>query len=148
MSRSKSIGWSVWEMRRVSETKTQIMNSRDSAEQAIKDIGFKDREHFIRYDFDSKNKLIGKEIVSIGTINASLVHPREVFKGALLNNAVSIVIAHNHPSTDTDPSMEDCKVQELLDRGCKLLGLDLLDFLIVGGKNWRSLEHDEEGTIE
>lgn len=98
----------------------------------------RDRELLIRLDLDSRNRLIGKETVSIGTVNSSLVHPREVFKGAILNNASRIVVLHNHPSGNPEPSDEDLEVQERLQEAGELLGIPLLDFLILGedGTYW------------
>jgi DNA repair protein RadC len=100
----------------------------------------RDREHLIRLDLDSRNRLIGEETVSIGTADSSLVHPREVFKGAILNGAVHIIIIHNHPSGTAVPSDEDQRVLECLQNAGKLLGIPLLDFLIIGedGRYWSS----------
>lgn len=90
-----------------------------------------DREHFWRLDLDSRNGFLGCELVSIGSLDASIVHPREVFKGALLNNAARIMVAHNHPSHDLRPSGADRQItKQLLLAGC-LLGVELVDHLIV-----------------
>lgn len=103
----------------------------------------KDREHFLAIHLDAKHNMTGYEVVSVGTLNSSLVHPREVFKSAILSNSVGIVCVHNHPSGDPAPSSEDKAVcRRLLDSG-KLLGIPLVDFLIVasggsfsGRANW------------
>jgi DNA repair protein RadC len=90
-----------------------------------------DREHFWRLDLDSRGWLLGCEVVSVGSLDATIVHPREVFKGALLSNASRIMVAHNHPSQDSRPSSEDCLTTERLGLAGRLLGVDLVDHLIL-----------------
>ena len=81
---------------------------------------------------DVKNRVIGIHTVSIGTLNASLVSAREVFKAAILCNAASIILAHNHPSGDLTPSPEDIQVTDVLRKAGKLLDIEVLDHVIVG----------------
>jgi DNA repair protein RadC len=105
-----------------------------------------DREHFVILLLNAKNKVIGIHTVSIGTLNASLVHPREVFKPAILANAYSVVIAHNHPSGDPTPSREDYEVtKRLIDAG-KLLGVEVLDHIVIGDGTYDSLR--ESGMVK
>ncbi len=105
-----------------------------------------DRENFVVLYLDTKHKVTGVEIVSTGSLNASVVHPREVFKGALLHNAAAIICAHNHPSGDPTPSTEDEAVTKRLFEAGKLLGINLLDHLVIGeGGNYRSFR--EMGII-
>ncbi len=92
-----------------------------------------DREHFVTLMLDVKNRLIGLHTVSIGTLNSALVCPREVFKAAILANAASLVLAHNHPSGDPTPSPEDHTVTERLRRAGALLDIDVLDHIVIGG---------------
>ena len=92
----------------------------------------KKREVFLVLLLNAKNKVERVACVSIGTLTASLVHPREVFRGAILHGAASIILAHNHPSGDPTPSREDIEITERLAEGGKLLGIDLLDHVIVG----------------
>ena len=99
-----------------------------------------DREHFWRIDVDARSKVLGYEVVSVGTISASLVHPREVFKGAILNNAAAIIIAHNHPSGDTTPSAEDKEATRRIQRAGDLLGIPLLDHLVLADKSFHSFK--------
>lgn len=80
----------------------------------------------------TKNKIAGAHIISRGTLNTSLVHPREVFKPAILNNAAAVIIFHNHPSGDTTPSQEDRVITHKLVEAGKLLGISVLDHLIIG----------------
>ena len=81
--------------------------------------------------FTIKHKLIGVHVVSVGTLDASLVHPREVFSAAFLSTAAAVIIAHNHPSGDPTPSGDDRKLADRLQQAGELLGVQLLDFLIV-----------------
>lgn len=90
-----------------------------------------DREHFWRLDLDSRRRLIGCELVSVGSLDASIVHPREVFKGAFLNNAHTIVVAHNHPSHDLRPSQADRRTTRQLSLLACLHQVDLRDHLIL-----------------
>ena len=88
-------------------------------------------EVFILITLNTKNIVTGYFEVHRGTINTSLVHPREVFKRALLNNASNIMVAHNHPSGDPNPSKEDIQITERLKEAGNLLGINLLDHIIV-----------------
>jgi len=93
-----------------------------------------DREHFVAMLLDQKNQLIGLHTVSIGSLTASIVAPREVFKVAILANCANILIAHNHPSGDPHPSKEDRAITQRLKEAGALLGINLLDHVIVGGE--------------
>lgn len=81
---------------------------------------------------DVKNRVIGIHTVSIGNLNSAIVSPREVFKAAILANAASIIVGHNHPSGDVTPSPEDIQVTTTLQQAGKLLGIEVLDHIIVG----------------
>jgi DNA repair protein RadC len=87
----------------------------------------------------SKNQLIGVETVSIGSVSATTMFSREVFKSAILANAVSIILCHNHPSGELIPSNEDIQVTQLLVEAGKLLGIKVMDHLIVSNKGYHSL---------
>ena len=90
-----------------------------------------DVERVLALHFTVKHRLIGVHVVSVGTLDASLVHPREIFKAAYLSNAASLVIAHNHPSGDPTPSADDRALSDRLRQVGDLLGVTLLDFVIV-----------------
>jgi DNA repair protein RadC len=90
-----------------------------------------DRECFWVLHLNVKNKLIEKELISIGTVSSSLVHPREVFKKAILNGASSMITIHNHPSDDTTPSKDDRVIWKRLDETGKIVGIQVLDHLII-----------------
>ena len=98
-------------------------------------IGNDDREVFFVMCLNTKNHVVAVHRCHVGSLNASIVHPREVFKSAILNNAASIIVAHQHPSGDTTPSMEDINVTKRLVEAGKLLGIEVLDHLIVNNTN-------------
>ena len=95
-------------------------------------IGSADREHFVALYLDTRHKVTHAHVVSVGSLGATLVHPREVFKGALLANASAVIVGHNHPSGEVTPSAEDASMTERLRRAGEILGIELLDALIVG----------------
>ena len=99
-----------------------------------------DREHLVLLTLDTKNKITSISTICIGSLNASVVHPREVFKPAILSNAASIILAHNHPT----PSKEDISITRRIKDGGDLLGIKLLDHLIIGD-DYTSLK--EKGIV-
>lgn len=101
-------------------------------------IGAKDREHFVVLHLSARNCISSAEIVSVGTLTGSLVHPREVFKGAILANAAALICGHNHPSGSASPSPEDTELRRRLTAAGELLGIPLLDFIVVttGSDSW------------
>ena len=103
------------------------------------------QECFIVITLNTKNRAIRKHLVSIGTLNSTLVHPRECFRPAILDGAAAIIVAHNHPSGDPSPSSEDIKVTRQLIRAGEIMGIKVLDHVIVGG---RSLSLREESLCE
>ncbi len=102
-----------------------------------------DREKFIAVHLNTKNQIISYEVVSVGSLNASIVHPREVFKGAILSNAASVIICHNHPSGDPNPSKEDTQLTNRLEEAGKILGIEILDHVIFAGSNFYSFKAKE-----
>lgn len=97
-----------------------------------------DRERFLVLALDARHRVLGIEEVSVGTVSASLVHPRECFKALLLANATAFVLVHNHPSGDPLPSSEDRTVTERLKRAAELLGLVLVDHVVLGSDGYYS----------
>lgn len=97
-----------------------------------------DREQFRVLLLDSKNKVIKDEVVSVGTLNASIIHPREVFKTAIKESANAIILVHNHPSGDVMPSHEDKEITSKLIEGGETLNIKVMDHVIVGENEWRS----------
>jgi DNA repair protein RadC len=108
----------------------QLLSPRDVFD-GLKDIRESKKEHFVVFFLDTRNQQIKREIISIGTINASLVHPREVFEPAVKHLAVQVILAHNHPSGDLEPSEEDLDVNRRLTEAGKILGIEVLDHVIV-----------------
>ena len=98
---------------------------------SIKSFVRSDRELFVGLYLNARNQVIAHHVISIGTVNASLVHPREVFKPAIIKNANSVIIAHNHPSGGVEPSEADLEVSKRLKDAGKLLGIELLDHVII-----------------
>jgi DNA repair protein RadC len=103
-----------------------------------------DREILLSIMLTVKNDLIGVETVSIGSVTASTTTPKDVFKSAILANAVSIIICHNHPSGDLTPSNEDIKITKQLIAAGELLGIKVLDHLIVSNQGYKSLREYHE----
>ncbi|MGX4583029.1 JAB domain-containing protein [Paenibacillus chitinolyticus] len=118
-----------------------IRSPKDAADLFRQFIGDCDRESFCILCLNTKNEPTALHQVSTGTLNASLVHPRETFKLAILANSASIIACHNHPSSgQPDPSPEDVELtQRLRNSGC-LLGIDLLDHIILGDRNFVSMK--------
>ena len=97
----------------------------------LKDTRASKKEHFIVFYLDSRNQEIKREIISIGSLNASLVHPREVFEPAVKHLAAQIILAHNHPSGDPQPSEEDLEINKRLIEAGKILGIEVVDHIIA-----------------
>ena len=108
-----------------------VSGPRDAAKLAGAILAGADVERVLALHVNTKHRLIGVHVVSVGTLDASLVHPRDVFKAACLSNAAALVIAHNHPSGDPTPSGEDRALSDRLRQAGELLGVTLLDFVIV-----------------
>jgi len=100
-----------------------------------------DREYFCIAMLDRKGNLLGLNTVSIGSVSSSIVHPREVFKPAIIIGASSIILCHNHPSGDTMPSNEDIAVTRKLIEGGKILNIEILDHVIIGDNYYSFKEH-------
>jgi DNA repair protein RadC len=98
-----------------------------------------DREYFVALFLDIKNNVTGINTVSVGTLSASIVHPREVFKAAILANAAKIIIAHNHPSGDITPSGDDIDTSRRIAEAGEIIGIPVVDSLILGDKDCFSL---------
>ena len=96
------------------------------------------QEHFLAVYLDTKNKIIADQTITIGTLNSCLIHPREVFRGALKNAAHSLIVIHNHPSGDSTPSAEDREITQRLEKTGEIMGIPLLDHLIIGKNGWWS----------
>ena len=123
----------------------QVQNPADAYRFLAGEARNLDREHFWRMDLDGRNQVLGYEVVSVGTLTASLVHPREVFKGAILANAGGIILAHNHPSGEARPSSEDREVTRRLTQVGKLIGIPVLDHITLADRKFFSFR--EQGLM-
>ncbi len=90
------------------------------------------KEFFMALYLDTKNGILKQEVISVGSLNANIVHPREVFRTACMVSASSIIVAHNHPSGDPTPSREDIELTKKLSEAGKMIGIELLDHVIIG----------------
>lgn len=107
-----------------------------------------DREHFVVLLLNQKNKVVGVHTVSVGSLTASIVHPREVFKAAILANAAAIICGHNHPSGDPQPSREDRTLTTRVVEAGKLLGINVLDHIIIGDGTSAYFSFADEGLLQ
>jgi DNA repair protein RadC len=105
----------------------------------------KNQEHFILITLDGSSKVIEKRVIFIGTLNQSLVHPREIFRHALLDNAAGIIISHNHPSGTLEASRADIQITDRLKEVSKLMGIELLDHVIISKNGFYSFS--DEGIL-
>ena len=96
------------------------------------------KEHFLALHLDSKNKIICIDQVSVGSLSASIIHPREVMKACMLSSCAALVLIHNHPSQDPTPSREDIEITTRLKDCCELMGIRLLDHLVLGESQYVS----------
>lgn len=120
--------------------KSELLLSPKSVWLEMKDLRASKKEHFVVFYLDTQNQIIQREIISIGTLNASLVHPREVFEPAIRHSTAQIILAHNHPSDSTEPSEEDIAVSRRLMEVGKIMGIDILDHVIVTKSSYVSMK--------
>ncbi|MGD6816715.1 RadC family protein [Metabacillus sp. 113a] len=127
------------------EERYVIRSPQDGANYVMEEMRFLTQEHFVCLYLNTKNHVIHKHTVFIGSLNASIVHPREVFKEAFRRSAASFICIHNHPSGDPSPSREDIEVTKRLSECGKMIGIELLDHLIIGDRKYISLK--EKGYL-
>lgn len=117
--------------RRVGQKLKQPINNTKDVWPWVQDIATADKEHLVCLSLNGAGELIRKRIISVGTLNATLIHPREVYADVIVDHAASIVLIHNHPSGHVKPSEEDLEVTELISHAGIILGIPLLDHVIV-----------------
>ncbi|RYL93875.1 JAB domain-containing protein [Sporolactobacillus sp. THM7-4] len=117
-----------------------IRSPEDGANYVMEEMRLLTQEHFVVLFLNTKNQVLHKTTIFIGSLNASIVHPREVFKEAVRRSAAAIICFHNHPSGDPSPSREDSEVTKRLVSCGKILGVDVLDHIIIGDKKFVSLK--------
>ena len=121
----------------------KIGNAEDVFNYFVDELRDKKKEHFYALLLDTKNRIIAEELISIGILDASLIHPREVFKSAIKASSNSIILVHNHPSGDCNPSKEDKEVTKILENSGDLLGINVLDHIIIGKDKYYSFKENE-----
>ena len=124
------------------EDNSIIINSPEDAVKVVSFLKNKKREYLVAIYLTARKQLITTKTISIGTLTANLIHPRELFKPALEHNAASVIIAHNHPSGDQKPSTEDINVTKQLKKAGKILGIDLIDHIIITKNNFSSIKRE------
>jgi len=128
-----------------SDKNGSIKYAKDIAKIFIPEMSSLKKECFKGVFLDSKNRIINEETIFVGSLNESVIHPREIFQAALNENAASLVLVHNHPSGDSKPSNEDIEITKLLIKAGEILGIPVLDHIIIGDKKYFSLK--EKGLI-
>ncbi len=117
-----------------------VSGPEDVADLLLDEMRSLDREHFRAILLNTKNRILGVRTISIGSLNASVVHAREVFKAAVTESAQAIVLVHNHPSGQPEPSPEDLAVTDRLVHAGRILGIEILDHVILGSHDYVSLK--------
>jgi len=130
----------------VKETSAKLTHPHDVYEE-IKDAGNMAQEAFFVITLDRHNNMIDKHMITLGILDAALVHPREVFRAAISDGACAIIIAHNHPSGDTTPSAEDLKITRTLVEAGKIVDIKILDHMIVSRGDNPYISLRESGLV-
>jgi DNA repair protein RadC len=122
-----------------------IRSPEDGAGFVMEELRHLNQEHFVVLFLNTKNQVIHQQTIFIGSLNASIVHPREIFREAVKRSSASIICAHNHPSGDPTPSQEDIQVTRRLSECGKMIGIELLDHIVIGDRKYVSLK--EKGYL-
>jgi DNA repair protein RadC len=126
--------------RKHSEGRYTIRSPEDAAAYLMTDMASLNQEHFVVLFLNVKNEILHKQTIFIGSLNSSIVHPREIFREAVKRSAASIIVAHNHPSGNPSPSPEDIEVTKRLIEAGSIMGIELLDHVIIGDHQFLSLK--------
>lgn len=126
-------------------TKAVYMGCGEEIYRMMKFLEHSDREEFYILHLDNKNMFIAKELISIGTLSGALVHPREVFKGAVLNNSSRIICVHNHTSGDPTPSWEDKDITRRLREAGDIIGIPIVDHVVIGHGGYKQVDFTGRG---
>ena len=127
------------------EMKIKKIKNAEEVYALLHEYADKEQEHFLLITLDAANKMIDHTVVFMGTLNQSLVHPRDIFRKALHDNAAGIIIAHNHPSGTLEPSRADIQITQRLKEAAQLVGIELLDHVILAKNGYYSFV--DEGMI-
>ncbi len=128
--------------RSLPEERFTVRSPQDAADLMMDELQHLAQEHFVCLFLNTKNQVIGKDTIFIGSLNASIVHPREVFRRAIQRASAAVICLHNHPSGDPSPSAEDRNVTKRLQEAGKLLGIDVLDHIIIGEQSFYSMKEN------
>jgi len=118
----------------------QIKSPGDAAQMVMESLRCLDREHFWSLLLNTKNRVITIDKVSVGTLNASNVHPRELFRTAIKKSAAAVILIHNHPSGDATPSKDDLEITRRLCDAGRIIGIEVLDHIIIGDNRFTSIK--------
>lgn len=120
--------------------RVKISCPEDVVKLVMEEMRYLDREHFRALLLNTKNQVIFQDLISIGNLNSSTVHPRELFKNAIKKSAAALILIHNHPSGDPTPSKEDVEITRRLSETGKIIGIEILDHIIIGDNNYISFK--------
>lgn len=129
--------------KRKAKAKVQVNTPEKIAEIYMEEMRYLKQENFKAVYLDTKNNILGDKLITIGTINSTLVQPREVFSDAIKNKVANIIVLHNHPSGDSSPSKEDKLTTKRLEEAGKILGIKVLDHIIIGDGEYFSFKEEE-----
>lgn len=132
-------------MKALPEEKDAICCPNDAVQLVMEEMRFLQQEHFVCMFLDTKNRVIEKKCIFIGSLNSSVVHPREIFREAIRCSAAGVICVHNHPSGDPTPSREDFEITKRLFQAGEMIGIELIDHLIIGDQLYYSMR--EKGVI-
>ncbi|SDW26040.1 DNA replication and repair protein RadC [Marininema mesophilum] len=124
----------------IPEERVGVCSPQDAADYVMDELSCLSQEHFVCLFLNTKNRVIDKQCLFVGTLNSSVVHPREVFREAIRRSCAAIICLHNHPSGDPTPSKEDILVTERLYEVGRIVGIELLDHIIIGDQCFVSLK--------
>ena len=130
----------------ISRQRAMVTCPEDAADYAMPRFRYEDREHFAVILLNVKNHILSMPVISVGSLTASVAHPREVFKAAIQQTAASIILVHNHPSGDPTPSEEDIEVTSRMVQVGEVIDIPVLDHIIIGGDNFVSIK--EKGLMK
>ena len=114
------------------EGSSSISSSRDVFNLVYPDLRFSKKEHFFCIYLNTRNEVIKKELVSVGNLNTSVIHPREIFRSAIRESANTVILVHNHPSGNPEPSSEDVQITKIIIEAGRLMGIQVLDHVVIG----------------
>ncbi|HZG58026.1 RadC family protein [Paenibacillus sp.] len=121
-----------------------IRSPEDVSTLVMEDLRYLQQEHFVALFLNTKNRVVGRETLSVGSLNAAIVHPRELFRAAVKRSAASIICVHNHPSGDPTPSAEDIQLTHRLVEAGHIIGIEVLDHVVIGDRRYASLKERGE----